>query len=246
MGLLGTLESALRRVIEVSPSLRDDDVQPLDLVRQIAYREGIGDTLADGARAIIARWPAMAGIILHVKGLEQSAYDSRAAMSMALSYATSDIGAHHTRAWTIARELELGKDWSDEDKVDLVMYHQALRPLFDMLGVCRLPWIELGLNERHYEVFYQRVTGHEATFEELLALSDRIYTLTRLINTKLGMRRADDSLPSKVVTCPVRTGPLAGKAIDPAEFDRLLTIYYERRGWSEDGTPAPELEETFG
>ena len=92
----------------------------------------------------------MEKIVLHVKGLEQSAYDSRSASSMALAFATSDIGAHHARAWTIAKEIEEGEGWSDEEKVDLVIYHQSLRPLFDMLGVCRLPWIELGLNERHY------------------------------------------------------------------------------------------------
>ena len=55
-------------------------------------------------------------------------------------------------------------------------YHQTLRPLFDMLGVCRLPWIELGLNERHYENFYTHVTGSFSVFmadmpsEELLSL----------------------------------------------------------------------------
>ena len=38
---------------------------------------------------------------------------------MALAYATSDIGAHHTRAWTIAKEIEVGKDWTDEERVEL-------------------------------------------------------------------------------------------------------------------------------
>ena len=51
-------------------------------------------------------------------------------------------GSHHTRAWTIAKEMKQGKNWSDEEKVDLVIYHQSLRPLFDMLGVCRLPSIK--------------------------------------------------------------------------------------------------------
>ena len=118
-------------------------------------------------------------LILQVKGLEQSAYDSRAASSMALAYATSDIGAHHTRAWTIAKEIEQGKNWSDEEKVDLVIYHQSLRPLFDMLGVCRLPWIELGLNEQHYARFYSAVTGKEATLAELLAEVERRSTTSR-------------------------------------------------------------------
>ena len=139
----------------------------LDLIHKIAHREELGDILADGSRRVIATWPEMSKIILQVKGLEQSAYDSRSGVSMALSYATSDIGAHHTRAWTIAKEIELGQEWSDEEKVELVKYHQALRPLFDMLGVCRLPWIELGVNENHYSVFYTHITGHEATLEKL-------------------------------------------------------------------------------
>ncbi len=209
----------------------------LELIRKIGHREGVGDILADGSKRIIATWPEMDKILLQVKGLEQSAYDSRAALSMALSYATSDIGAHHTRAWTIARELELGQDWTPEEKVDLVIYHQTLRPLFDMLGVCRLPWIELGLNELHYEGFYRYVTGRDAKLPELLEQSNDIYNLTRLINTRLGMRRKDDCLPHKVVACPVQTGPQAGKTIDPDEFDRLLGLYYERRGWTEDGVP---------
>ena len=217
----------------------------LELIRKIAYREGIGDILADGSRRVIETWPAMDEIILQVKGLEQSAYDSRVAPSMALSYATSDIGAHHTRAWTIAREVEQGQDWSNEEKVDLVIYHQTLRPLFDMLGVCRLPWIELGLNEKHYENFYACITGERASLDELLARSGNVYTLTRLINARLGITRADDTIPYKVHSCPIRSGPTAGKVIDRDEFESLLSLYYEKRGWDANGVPPAELESAF-
>jgi aldehyde:ferredoxin oxidoreductase len=175
--------------------------------------------------------------------MEQSAYDSRAAESMALAYATSDIGAHHTRAWTIAKEIEQGKNWSDEEKVNLVIYHQSLRPLFDMLGVCRLPWIELGLNEQHYARFYSAVTGNEATLDALLAKSNDIYNLTRLINTRLGFRRKDDAMPHKVHACPIQTGATAGKVIDRAAFERLLDLYYRKRGWDADGAPPAEVEQ---
>jgi aldehyde:ferredoxin oxidoreductase len=214
-----------------------DEDAILDLIHKIAYREGIGDILADGSNRLIHTWPEMEKVVLQVKGLEQSAYDSRAASSMALAYATSDIGAHHTRAWTIAKEIEQGQNWTDEEKVDLVIYHQTLRPLFDMLGVCRLPWIELGLNEQHYANFYNIVTGNETTLADMLVKSNDIYNLTRTINTRLGMTREDDSLPYKVYTCPVQTGPTAGRTIDSTEFQRLLNIYYEKRGWSEDGIP---------
>jgi aldehyde:ferredoxin oxidoreductase len=223
-----------------------DEDAIFDLVGKIARREGIGDILADGSRRVIERWPRMDEVILQVKGLEQSAYESRSGISMALAYATSDIGAHHTRAWTIAREIELGQNWSDEEKVDLVIYHQTLRPLFDMLGVCRLPWIELGINEQHYSEFYRYVTGHDASLEELLDKSRDIYDLTRLINVRLGMSRADDTLPYKVYSHPIQTGPTAGRIIDRADFERLLDLYYEKRGWDERGIPRDSVAARFG
>ena len=185
----------------------------LDLIRKIANRQGLGDIIADGSRRIIEKWPEMDKLILQVKGLEQSAYDSRAGSSMALAYATSDIGAHHTRAWTIAREMEEGQGWSDEEKIDTVIYHQMLRPLFDMLGVCRLPWIELGLNERHYEYFYKCITGNQVS----LNLGGR-----RLED---GCRRATSAwcIPKAVVRQPVaKGGPVAVRVRQPRSRQPVL------------------------
>jgi aldehyde:ferredoxin oxidoreductase len=141
--------------------------------------------------------------------------------------------------------MEEGQTWSDDERVKTVIYHQTLRPLFDMLGVCRLPWIELGLNERHYENFYKCVTGNEKTLEQLLALSNDIYNLTRRINVRLGVRRRDDSLPYKVYASPPLTGPNAGKVVDQESFQRLLSLYYRARGWDEEGLPPEEVEKLF-
>jgi aldehyde:ferredoxin oxidoreductase len=222
-----------------------DEDAILELINRIANRQGIGDIIANGAKCIINKWPEMDKVLLQVKGLEQSGYDSRPGGSMALAYATSDIGAHHSRAWTIAKEMEEGQDWSDKEIVEIVIYHQKLRPLFDMLGVCRLPWIELGLNERHYENFYRYVTGNQVSLEQLLELSNDIFNLTRLINTHLGMSRIDDALPYKVWANPPLTGPNAGKVIDRGYFQSLLSQYYEKRGWDKNGTPRNTVEKNF-
>jgi aldehyde:ferredoxin oxidoreductase len=114
-----------------------------------------------------------------------------------------------------------------------------------MLGVCRLPWIELGLNEQHYAAFYSHVTGKKSTLPELLEKSRAVYDLTRLINTKLGMGRKDDSLPHKVHANPIRTGATAGKFIDRASFEKLLDLYYQKRGWDASGVPPAEVEAAF-
>jgi len=232
--------------LDGDPITWGDEEAVIALIHKISARQGIGDTLADGSNAVIARWPEMDKVLLHVKGLEQSAYDSRAASSMALAYATSDIGAHHARAWTIAREIEEGSDWSDEEKVDVVIYHQTLRPLFDMLGVCRFPWIELGLNEKHYARFYEHTTGNPLSLPDLLDKSKDIYDLTRLINSRLGMSRKDDSMPHKVCAHPIRTGATAGSVVSVEQFNRLLDLYYQKRGWDKNGMPNRELEATFG
>ena len=37
----------------------------------------------------------------------------------------------------------------------------------------------------------------------------------------------------------------AGRSIDQEQFNRLLDIYYEKRGWDENGLPYNELEAAF-
>jgi aldehyde:ferredoxin oxidoreductase len=207
----------------------------LETIHRIAHRKGIGNILAEGSLGVMRQWPQLKSIISQVKGLEQSAYDARIAISMALGYATSDIGAHHARAWTIAKELEMGMAWSLEKKADLVIYHQTLRPLFDMLGVCRLPWIELGFDEHQYAEFYSAVTGVEKTLNELLQHSKDLYDLTRAINMKFGISRKDDYPPERVFHLPMTEGPHAGKILKQEDYEAILDIYYEKRGWTKDG-----------
>ena len=207
----------------------------LETVQRIAHRKGIGNILAEGSRGVMKQWPHLRPIISQVKGLEQSAYDARVAISMALGYGTSDIGAHHTRAWTIAKELEMGMDWPLEKKADLVIYHQTLRPLFDMLGVCRLPWIELGFDENQYAEFYSAVTGFETPLNQLLQRSMDLYDLTRAINMEFGISRKDDYPPERVFDMPMTEGPHAGKILKREDYEAILDIYYQKRDWTKEG-----------
>jgi aldehyde:ferredoxin oxidoreductase len=207
----------------------------IETLHRIAQRKGIGNILAEGSPGVIKQWPQLRPIISQVKGLEQSAYDARIAISMALGYATSDIGAHHARAWTIAKELEMGMDWPLEKKADLVIYHQTLRPLFDMLGVCRLPWIELGFDQNHYAEYYSAVTGIDTTLDQLLQRSADLYDLTRAINMRFGVSRKDDYPPQRVFDLPMTEGPHAGKILKREDYELILDIYYQKRGWTKDG-----------
>jgi len=214
-----------------------DDDQITALLEKIAMREGIGDLLADGSRAIVARWPQLKPLMVQTKGMEQSAYDGRATISMALAYGTCDVGAHHNRAWTVGKELEAGANWGAEDRVDLVIYHQTIRPLFDALGVCRLPWIELGFDENRYAEYYSMVTGVPHTLDDLLERSRALWDLTRFISVSRGVSRKDDYPPPRMMERPVEKGAYAGRVVHRDEYDEMLDLYYQKRGWSKDGTP---------
>ncbi len=217
-----------------------DQDRVMELIAQIAKCENIGKTLALGAKGVLKRWPQLTPLVLHVKGLEQSAYDCRGASSMALAYGTSDIGAHHTRAWTVGKELEAGADWTIDQKVDLVLYHQHLRSLFDIFGVCRLPWIELGFHEDFYAELYSAVVGKQYSLDDLLKKSQNIYDMTRAINIKLGVTRSDDYPPPRTFV-PIHSGPLAGKVCDKDEYEKMLSLYYKKRGWDKQGKPSIKI-----
>lgn len=242
--LMEAVQSGLLSPTDVDglPMTWGDQDSIIALLHKIAAREGVGNVLAEGSRGVLEVWPQLRPIVSQVKGLEQSAYDGRVAASMALAYGTSDIGAHHARAWPIAKELELGANWTLEDKADIVIYHQTVRPLFDMLGVCRLPWIELGFDETQYAGFYSAVTGVETTFEELLEKSRAIYDLTRAINIARGASRKDDYPPERVFNDPIPSGPQAGKTMDRETYEKLLGIYYQKRGWDAEGHPPIRLQ----
>jgi len=209
------------------------------LLEKIARREGIGDTLADGVRIAAARFGGGSErFAIHVKGLEVSGYEPRWAPAMMLSYMTADVGAHHNRSWAITHDVATGRD-SLEGKADKVIELQHTRPLFDVLGVCRLQWVEIGFDLHYYEEIFPLVTGWKYTWKDLLTVSERVWNLTRAFNIKHidGFGRSYDYPPARFSEDPVPDGPAKGKCIPREKLDLLLDEYYAKRGWSKDGRP---------
>ncbi|MEM3737497.1 MAG: aldehyde ferredoxin oxidoreductase family protein [Candidatus Bathyarchaeia archaeon] len=211
------------------------------LFERIAYRKGIGEILAEGVRYASRKvGKGSERFAMHVKGLEISGYDVRAAQAMALAYATADIGAHHNRAWAITYDMKTDRCSYGDDKVQWVIYLQHVRPMFDALGVCRFPWVELGLELDFYAQFYSAATGIETTLQELLKRSEISWNLTRLINLRQGLTPKDDWLPDRVFDDPIPSGSLKGASLNRDAFGRMVKSYYRLRGWSDDGVPTKE------
>ncbi len=221
------------------------------LIEDIAYKRGLGATLAEGVRFAAekigggsSRWA------MHVKGLEISAYDCHAAPAMALSYATSPIGAHHKDAWVISWEVKVGRERYSEEKVDKVIEFQRIRGgFFECATVCRLPWIELGFELEWYPKFLYAATGLEIGWDELNLIADRVYTLIRAFWVReygKNWSREMDFPPARWFEEPLTKGNLKGARLDRAKFEVMLNMYYRKRGWDERGVPTKTTLEKLG
>ena len=136
------------------------------LLHMIALRKGLGDLLADGVKVASQKiGKGSDKFAIHVKGMEQSAYATHNATAMLLAYMTSDVGAHHNRAWAITYDLQVGRERVAPDKVARVIWLQNFRPMFDVLGACRLQWVELDIERDLYVPALEAITGNKTYLE---------------------------------------------------------------------------------
>lgn len=181
----------------------------LELVRRIALREGFGDELAEGCRALAARYGGDE-FAIQVKGMECPMHDPRALWSMALSYATSIRGGCHNRDTNLG--LEMGMDDLEEigfkrtrpqdaDRKALQTIHsQAIGSICDSAVICVFAWKGTGSSLSIIRDMLNAVTGYGLTLEELLETGNRIWYLKRAIGNLCGLGREDDLIPQRMLT----------------------------------------------
>jgi aldehyde:ferredoxin oxidoreductase len=180
-----------------------------EVTEKIAYREGIGDTLAEG----IDRCHEELGVEnWSVKGLEFAAHDGRVLHGQGLSYAVANRGADHMYAGVLSLEYRGQIDPQGLDgKAEVVVEEENFCAFRDTGIVCAFS--SSYIDEDAYEALF------DADYEELMAVGARSVELERHFNNKRGMDRADDRLP-----------------YDLPDFETALDEYYAARGWNADGT----------
>ena len=261
-------ENKLIGTAEVGREIKFADLPTVDfLLNQITRREGIGDLLAEGVKVASEKiGKGSDAFAIHVKGLEWTGYETRNAPSMMLAYMTADIGAHHNRAWVLGYDVagawtsvhDLISSGGDSEKMpkatvkpDCAQYvidSQHTRPLFDVLGICRLQYMELGFEQENYETLFYLITGKKKTWQELLTVSERIWNLTRLFSAREveDFGRRLDYPPARFYEEPTPSGPNEGHYLSRKELDILLDEYYRARGWDQNGIPTRDILERLG
>ncbi len=212
------------------------------LINDIAFKRGFGAVLAEGVQSasnVIGH--GSSDWAMHVKGLEVSAYDCHAAPAMALAYGTSSIGAHHKDAWLITWEIQVGRSNYDQAKVDHLIETQLIRGgLFEALTVCRFPFNSLGFELEWYQKYLKAATGVDFSMQQLNEISNKILTLIRAFWVREYGEKWNQKLdipPIRWFKEPLTVGALKGSSLDIEGYNKMLSGYYEKRGWDERGIP---------
>jgi aldehyde:ferredoxin oxidoreductase len=205
------------------------------MTEKTAFREGFGDVLAEGSKRMGAKL-GHPEVFMGVKGQEFPAYDPRAIQGMGLGYATSNRGACHLRAYTVAAEIVGNPEPLDpratEGKAELTRDFQNVSTAVDATGLCLFLTFGIGLAD--IAPIVAAATGTECSEDDLVRAGERIWNLERLWNLRAGITAADDTLPKRILEDPIPAGPAAGQVNRLAE---MLPEYYRVRGWDEDGHP---------
>lgn len=182
-----------------------------EITERIAYREGVGDTLAEG----VDRAHEELGVDNYtVKGMEFAAHDGRVLHGQGLSYAVANRGADHMYGGMLNLEY-----WGELDpegtsgKAERLVHEENRRVIRDSGIVCAFA--------SGYVTNDRLATLLETEYDHLLEIGARTVARERHFNNQRGRDGAADALPY---------------AEEVPDLDASIAEYYETRGWNEDGT----------
>ncbi len=237
----------------------------VNLIRDISYRKGFGDLLAEGVRRLAeVIGHNSTDFAMHVKGMELPRQEPRIAKAFGLGHVTSNRGADHLYGLPtidIAGKIDVAERYFSElmpeimeisnerYKADILKFTEEYCAISDAVGVCKFTTTET------YSIFPEDIAGalselgYNFDFKTLLLAGERIINLERMFNIREGLSRSDDSLPKRFTQEPITVHRLvvtkSGEVVDKGVIAKnlvcdlytMLERYYNLRGWDKNGKP---------
>jgi len=232
----------------------------------IACVKGIGKDLAMGSRFCSKKFGGE-DFAIQVKGLEMAAYDPRGSFGQGLSYAVANRGACHLASSAFALEVyfNLINPYGYNSKASLIKYQEDIMSAINSLQTCvftafpyelETPLMKImpkfvlricmnlmaGIALRLVDIslwpeFWSSITGRKLGMTAFLRAGERVQVLERLMNTREGISRKDDTLPPRLLT--------EFRKCDDRELaiplETMLDRYYFIRGFDKNGVPKKSI-----
>ena len=212
----------------------------IKMVEMIARQEGVGADLSRGVKYASEKYGGT-DFAMQVKGLEFPQYEPRGSWGMSLSYAVSDRGACHMRAYAPNEEVFAASipPYTSEGKGQMVYNLGEFNAVKFSLCICDF-WGTIS-----YDIMAEMltlVTGRQWTADEMGEVGRRVLNIGRAFNQREGFNRAHDTIPKRLVKDALGgEGPAAGQKIPQEAFEDMLDQYYEVMGWDKNGMMPEEL-----
>ncbi len=269
----------------------------LELVHQMGRGECFGTIVGKGVKRMkelfAKEYGAGAKILqdigMEAKGLEFSEYVTKESLAQQGGYGLATKGPQHDEAWLIFLDMVDNLMPTFEQKAENLHWFPMFRTWFGLNGLCKLPWNDVVPEDNkktkepakiishveNYAKFFYGVTGRRVSVDDMISMSEKVYTFQRIFNLRMGFgKREHDSIPYRAV------GPVTreeyesraerydeqlkekvgynpeGKSTEEkmvalrkyreAEYESLKDAVYNRRGWNKNGVPTLQKVKELG
>jgi len=220
------------------------------LVRQMAYREGMGAILSQGvyrASKIIGKGAER--FAPHIKGLELAGFHPYNIMGATLAYMVSARGGDFNNGypsleyyWSREKAAkELGNPLAVDlhsiyGKGPLVRRAMLVNAVLDSLGLCKVPALSLiaAFDLTNEAELTNSVTDWSFDTEKLFTIGERIINLERLFNLRFATNGADDRLPQMFFE---KEYAPQGKPLLYEWIESMRQEFYKVMDWDDKGRP---------
>ncbi len=151
---------------------------------------------------------------MEAKGLEFSMYITKESLAQQGGYGFALKGPQHDEAWLIAIDQLNNELPTFKKKAMALKWFPLIRTWFNVVGLCKLPWIDVRHPEAKYTddpsknlptIYYylelvNATLGTDKSLDDLLTESERCYLLHKLINLRQGFgTREHDRIPLRAM-----------------------------------------------
>lgn len=229
-----------------------DDEAMIWLIRKIAAKDGIGETLSLGVKRAAEKIGRGAErYSFHIKGQELGLHDGRGKTGMGLGFALGATGGDHIetphdvafQGEAVSKLFPLGlldpvdPVKTDAAKVRFFYIGQKAWGINNLLGLCNFCSVPIhALTFTKLVEAVQAITGWEVSLYEIVLGVERANVMSRIFNNRCGFTPDDDTLIRRWFE-KMPSGPLKGMRFDPDEFRGWIELYYEMSGWDKEGRP---------
>lgn len=262
----------------------------LALVHQMADGVGFGAVANKGIRYMKKYFAENFGadpdflqqIGMESKGLEYSEYVTKDSPGQWSGYAMANKGAQHDETWMMGMDLSNFIP-TNERRAEEIRWFSLFRTWMGLVGLCKMPWADIAPADNakkknpfriqehvdNYVKVFTAVTGVDIDEAGIIEQSERMHTLQRLLNIRMGKWGLAEDTPPYRAMGPVtkeeyldreehhdeqirkNTGQDPSKMKIEKKIEVLKNYKYELfadlqqkvyaiRGWNEFGVPTVE------